>query len=179
MSKVKKEVTEVKGVSREDQINELLKGARGTTGNSKSFRELLGDTFSGTKLVTIKNILPVEFGYVYTDPEDENEERPDSATRRVYFGEAKARMLEAGEIITIQGWEAYIALGNMWKEFAINHSGKQFNIVLLDMNAMRKFIDEAYLGLFDPNSKKNKKDNGSKEALKSTSNAPEDLGFSD
>ena len=174
MPKVKNE--EVK-LDRSAKVAELLKGARGTTGNSKSFRELLGDTFTGTKLVTIKNVLDHEFGYVYTDPEEEVEEKPDTATRRVYYGEPKARLLEVGEKITIQGWEAYIALGAMWKEYAISTGGKSMATVLLDMNAMKEFISKAYLGVFDPN---NTSDSDVKvKSTESKSKDSEDLGFSE
>ena len=163
---------------RSRKVAELLKNARGTTSDSKSFRELLGDTFSGTKIVTIKNILTDEFGYVYTDPEEETVEQPDTATRRVYFGEPKARVLDVGETVTMQGWEAYIALGNMWKQYAI--STGSIGTTLADTNSMREFISKAYLGVFDPNTITDSKK--SKQPTVSTKKAvekSEDLGFSE
>ena len=162
---------------RSRKVAELLKNARGTTSDSKSFRELLGDTFSGTKIVTIKNILTDEFGYVYTDPEDEVVEQPDTATRRVYFGEPKARVLDVGETVTIQGWEAYIPLGAMWKEFAI--STGSIGTTLSDSNAMKEFLSKAYLGIFDPNSANGSKKVQSTPSVKKAVEKSEDLGFSE
>ena len=171
------DVTVSKVEDRSAKVAELLRGARGTTSDSKSFRELLGDTFSGTKIVTIKNILTKEFGYVYTDPEDEVVEQPDTATRRVYFGEPKARVLDVGETVTIQGWEAYIALGAMWKEYAI--STGSIGTTLSDTNAMREFLSKAYLGIFDPNSVNGSKKVKSTPSVKKAVEKSEDLGFSE
>jgi len=157
------------------KAEDLLKNARGVSTDSKTFREILHDEFKGTSLVTIKNILDVDFGYVYTDPEEENVEQPDTATKRVYFGEPKARVLKADEKVTIQGWEAYIALGKMWKEFAI--AGGNFGVTITSNQAMREFIEKAYLGIFDPNNVATAPSAPAK--TKDTATKSDDLGFSE
>ena len=127
----------------------LLQGVRGVENNVDNIRERLAKLFTPTDLVKIKNILPTQFGWVYTDPRETVVEQPDPATRRVSYGEPKARVLQPGETKTITGWEAYIALERMWKEHA-QRDLSRIAQVLQSSIEMTAFIDEAYLGTYDP-----------------------------
>lgn len=131
--------------------SQLLQGARGVQNTTENMLERLSKLFSNTDLVTIKNILPEKFGWVYTDPKETKVIQPDSVTRRVEYGDAKVRTLEPGETKTIPGWEAYIALERMWKMYA-QQDMSQISIVLTSSQEMSSFINEAYVGTFDPDS---------------------------
>lgn len=131
--------------------SQLLQGARGVQNNTENMLERLAKMFTATDLVTIKNILPDPFGWVYTDPKETVITQPDSATRRVTYGDPKARTLEAGETKTIPGWEAYIALERMWKTYAQLDLAK-ISYTLTSAEEMQNFLDKAYVGTFDPDS---------------------------
>lgn len=130
---------------------ELLQGARGVQNSTENMLERLAKEFTATDLVTIKNILPDPFGWVYTDPRETTITQPDTATKRVDFGDPKARTLEPGETKTIPGWEAYIALERMWKTYA-QRDISQVGYILASVQEMDKFLAEAYQGTFDPDS---------------------------
>lgn len=129
----------------------LLQGARGVQNSTENMLERLAKTFTATDLVTIKNILPEPFGWVYTDPKETVVVQPDSATRRVSFGEPKVHSLEIDGQKTIPGWEAYIALERMWKAYAQLEIEK-ISFVLTSTQEMDSFLSKAYLGTFDPDS---------------------------
>lgn len=129
----------------------LLQGARGVQNSTENMLERLSKTFTATDLVTIKNVLPEAFGWVYTDPKETTIEQPDSATRRVNFGAPKAHSLEAGATRTIPGWEAYIALERMWKAYA-QIDIEKISFVLTSTQEMDSFLSKAYIGTFDPDS---------------------------
>jgi len=128
----------------------LLAGAKTTKDAKKTFREKLADLFSGNDLVTIKNTLGVKSGYVYTDPKDEQVSQPDRVTRRVEFGDPKAVIMEADETKTVPGWQAYIALGRWFKEYA-QQDPANLVIILASDAEQNAFIKRSYLGIFDPN----------------------------
>lgn len=130
---------------------ELLQGARGVQNSTENMLERLAKLFTATDLVTVKNILPDPFGWVYTDPRETQVIQPDSVTRRVEYGAPKARTLEPGETKTIPGWEAYIALERMWKTYAQQDLSK-IAITLTSSEEMQSFINKAYQGTFDPDS---------------------------
>lgn len=130
---------------------QLLQGARGVQNNTENMLERLAKMFSATDLVTVKNILPDPFGWVYTDPKETVITQPDSATRRVEYGAPKARTLDPGATKTIPGWEAYIALERMWKSYAQLDLSK-ISYTLTSSEEMTKFLSEAYQGTFDPDS---------------------------
>jgi len=134
-----------------DLESNLLQGARGVQNSTENMLERLAKTFTATDLVTIKNILPEAFGWVYTDPKETVITQPDSATRRVEFGAPKAHTLEAGASRTIPGWEAYIALERMWKAYA-QIDIEKISFVLTSPQEMDAFLGKAYLGTFDPDS---------------------------
>lgn len=127
----------------------LLQGARGVQNSTENMLERLAKEFTATDLVTIRNILPEAFGWVYTDPRETTIEQPDSATRRVNFGAPKAHSLEAGATKTIPGWEAYIALERMWKAYA-QLDIEKIGFVLTSSQEMDSFLAKAYVGTFDP-----------------------------
>lgn len=129
---------------------QLLQGARGVQNNTENMLERLSKMFKGTELVTIKNPFDIPFGWVYTDPGETTVEQPDTVTRRVNFGAPKARTLEPGEKRTIPGWEAYIAIERMWKAYA-QTDPTQVAIVLTSRLEMDAFLENVYLGVFDPN----------------------------
>lgn len=130
---------------------QLLQGARGVQNNTENMLERLSKMFKSTDLVTIKNPFTTPFGWVYTDPGETTVEQPDTVTRRVNFGDPKARTLDAGEQRTIPGWEAYIALERMWKMYA-QTDPSQVAIVLTSKLEMDSFLSSAFVGVFDPNS---------------------------
>lgn len=129
----------------------LLQGARGVQNSTENMLERLAKEFTATDLVTIKNILPDPFGWVYTDPKETTVEQPDSATRRVNFGAPKAHSLDVNATKTIPGWEAYIALERMWKAYA-QLDIEKISFVLTSSQEMDDFLRKAFVGIFDPDS---------------------------
>jgi hypothetical protein len=134
-----------------DLESQLLQGARGVQNTTENMLERLAKMFTPTDLVTIKNILPEPFGWVYTDPKETQVIQPDSVTRRVEYGKPKVRTLEPEATKTIPGWEAYIALERMWKTYAqIDMS--RIAVTLSSADEMDAFLNKAYQGTFDPDS---------------------------
>lgn len=129
----------------------LLQGARGVQNSTENMLERLAKEFTATDIVTIKNVLPDPFGWVYTDPKETVDERPDSATRRVTFGDPKVHSLEVDGTKTIPGWEAYIALERMWKAYA-QLDIEKISFVLTSSQEMDAFLAKAFVGIFDPDS---------------------------
>lgn len=132
---------------------QLIQSSRGVGNGTMSFRERLSKLFDGSDLVTIKNILGHDAGWVYADPKKERVEQPDTATKRVTFGDPEAKILKNGETITIPGWQAYIALERMFKEYA-QEQGTNMGIIMGSEIEHNNFLDKAYLGIFDPNEQK-------------------------
>lgn len=130
---------------------DLIKDSTNISSSAKSMREYLDDHFSGSDLVTIKNFMDVDTGWVFADPKKERIEQPDKSTRRVYHADREAKVLKPGQTITIPGWQAYVALNRMWKHYA-QLQGAQTGVTLLSTVEMSKFVEKAYLGIFDPNS---------------------------
>lgn len=132
---------------------QLIQSSRGVGNGTMSFRERLSKLFDGSDLVTIKNVLGHDTGWVYADPKKERVEQPDTATRRVTYGDPEAKILKNGETITIPGWQAYIALERMFKEYA-QEQGTNMGIIMGSEIEHNNFLDKAYLGIFDPNEQK-------------------------
>ena len=130
---------------------ELLAGSVDASGATKTVREFLDDYFTGSDLVTITNPMSYDTGWVFADPKSERVEQPDKNTRRVYHAERQAKVLKPGQSITIPGWQAYIALDRMWKDYAQREHAGSVGITLSSPVEMAAFIDKAYLGIFDPN----------------------------
>lgn len=130
---------------------ELLAGSVGASGAAKTMREFLSDYFTGSDLVTITNPMSYDTGWVFADPKSERIEQPDKSTRRVYHAERQAKVLKPGQSITIPGWQAYIALDRMWKDYAQREHAGNVGITLSSPVEMAAFVDKSYLGIFDPN----------------------------
>ncbi len=129
----------------------LLQGVRGVQNNTENMLERLAKTFKPIDLVTIRNVLPEPFGWVYTDPSETTITQPDSATRRVEFGAPKASSLDVDGTKTIPGWQAYIALERMWKAYA-QLDIEKISFVLTSSQEMDAFLSKAFVGVFDPDS---------------------------
>lgn len=132
---------------------QLIQGSKIITNGAISFRERVAKCFDGSDLVTIKNVLGHDTGWVYADPKKERVEQPDTATRRVTYGDPEAKILKNGESITIPGWQAYIALERMFKEYA-QEQGTSMGIIMSSEIEQEKFLEKAYIGIFDPNLQK-------------------------
>ena len=130
---------------------ELLAGSVGASGAAKTMREFVSDYFTGSDLVTITNPMSYDTGWVFADPKNERIEQPDKSTRRVYHAERQAKVLKPGQSITIPGWQAYIALDRMWKDYAQREHAGDVGVTLSSPVAMAAFVDKAYMGIFDPN----------------------------
>ncbi len=139
----------------EQQLQEqLLAGVQGNVKQQGKIRDQLRDMFNPDDYVTIANPFDHVTGWAYVDPAEEQTERPDKTTKRTTFGKPKTRVLKVGESIVIHGWEAYIALGRMFKEYA-QSKGESIIIVLSSQHETEKFLEKAYGGVFDPNAQIN------------------------
>lgn len=135
----------------EQQLQEqLLSGVQGNTRQAGKIRDILRDMFDPNDYVTVANPFDYMTGWAYVDPAEERMERPDKTTKRMHFGKPKTRVLKPGEQVVIHGWEAYIALGRMFKEHA-QAQGDNMIIVLTSQGEIDKFLNKAYKGVFDPN----------------------------
>ena len=135
----------------EQQLQEqLLSGVQGNTRQAGKIRDILRDMFDPNDYVTVANPFDHMTGWAYVDPAEERMERPDKTTKRMHFGKPKTRVLKPGEQVVIHGWEAYIALGRMFKEHA-QAQGDNMIIVLTSQGEIDKFLNKAYKGVFDPN----------------------------
>ena len=132
---------------------DLIREATGTVNSAGTMREFLDDYFTGSDLVTIKNILSVDTGWVFADPKKERIEQPDKSTRRVYHAQREAKVLKPGQTITVPGWQAFIALDRMWKQYA-QIQGGNVGVAMTSPVEMVAFVDKAYMGIFDPNEQK-------------------------
>ncbi len=129
---------------------QLLKDTEITTTASMSMGEKLHSMFKRNDLVRIKNIDDKPSGYVFVNPDDEVVQMPNKATRRVIPGKPQAVVLQSGEIKVIYGWQAYIALDRLWKEYAQRRSTAEQSLIGDDV-ARDEFLNKSFLGLFDPN----------------------------
>lgn len=143
---------------------QLLRGAEISPAAGVSMGEKLHNMFRRNDLVRIKNIDDKPSGYVFVNPDDELVERPDKATRRVTPGKPQAVVLQSGETKVVPGWQAYIALDRMWKEYAQRRSSAERNMISDDAER-DVFLDRSFLGVFDPNAVN--------EARPATSDTPE------
>ncbi len=133
---------------------QLLAGVQGNQKQAGKIRDQLRELFNPDDYVTVKNPFDHLTGWAYVDPAEEVNERPDKTTKRTTFGKPKTRVLKVGESIVIHGWEAYIALGRMFKEYA-QSKGESIIIVLSSQHEIEKFLEKAYGGVFDPNAQIN------------------------
>lgn len=154
---------------------QLLKEAEIAPAASVSLGEKLHSMFKRNDLVRVKNIDDKPSGYVFVNPDDEVVQMPDRATRRVTPGKPQAVVLQPGEVKVMYGWQAYIALDRLWKEYAQRRSSADQSLISDDM-ARDEFLDKSFLGLFDPNTT-----NEARPARAYTTEKPagsdDDLGF--
>lgn len=124
-------------------------------GGRATIDEMLHDYFPPTEIVRIRNPFNHDTGWAYSDPKDIKIEQPSEVTRRVYGigrGFQKVRILHAGEDIVIPGWEAYIGLTRMFKAW-VQESGDVRN--MNNTLKFKGFMDEAFMGIYDPNQGRN------------------------
>lgn len=135
----------------EQQLQEqLLAGVQGNQKQQGRIRDQLREMFNPEEYVTIANPFDHVTGWAYVDPSEEQTERPDKTTKRTTYGKPKTRIMQAGQQVVIHGWEAYIALGRMFKEYAQSQGGNMI-IVLTSQKEIESFLKKAYKGVFDPN----------------------------
>lgn len=135
----------------EQQLQEqLLAGVQGNQKQQGKIRDQLREMFNPDDYVTIANPFTHVTGWAYVDPAEERAERPDKTTKRMHFGKPRTRILQPGQQVVIHGWEAYIALGRMFKEYAQSQGGNMI-IVLTSQKEIESFLSKAYKGVFDPN----------------------------
>lgn len=148
----------------EQQLQEqLLEGVQGSVKQAGKIRDQLRETFEPYDFVTVINPFDHPTGWAYVDPGDEVVERPDKTTKRVQHGSPKTRILKAGEKVVIHGWEAYIAIGRMFKEYA-QEKGDGMTVVISSQIEIDKFIGKTFGGVFDPNQMLNSNVAGAQEA---------------
>lgn len=129
---------------------QLLAGVQGHVKQTGKIRDQLREMFNPDDYVTVANPFNHATGWVYVDPAETKEERPGKTTKRVTFGKPKTRILQPGQQVVIHGWEAYIALGRMFKEYA-QEQGANMLVVLSSQQEVEKFLGKSYKGIFDPN----------------------------
>lgn len=148
----------------EQQLQEqLLEGVQGSVKQAGKIRDQLRETFEPYDFVTVINPFDHPTGWAYVDPGDEVVERPDKTTKRVQHGAPKTRILKVGERVVIHGWEAYIAIGRMFKEYA-QEKGDGMTVVISSQIEIDKFIGKTFGGVFDPNQMLNSNVAGAQEA---------------
>ena len=134
----------------EQELQEqLLSGVQNIVKQGGRIRDQLRDLFEPYDYVTVLNPFEHTTGWAYVDPADEQVERPDKTTRRVQHGKPKTRIVKPGEQVVIHGWEAYIAIERMFKEYA-QTKGKAMSVVLSSQLEMDAFIAKSFGGVFDP-----------------------------
>lgn len=168
-----------KELTAEELLNQELGGMENGAGSARqSLRERLQEMFRGDDLVKVKNFTSYNVGWVYSDPKDINVEQPDKITRRITgIGRdfQKARVLKPGETKVIPGWEAYVGLVRFYKDYAQHEfKGNTLQGAMNSYEEQSKFINKAYLGVYDPNEDvKTEEKKSAKEEL------DQDLGLTD
>lgn len=163
--------------------DQLLAGVQGNTKQAGKIREQLREMFEPYDYVTVINPFDHPTGWAFVNPGDEKVERPDKTTKRVQHGQPKTRILKVGERVVTHGWEAYIAIGRMFKEYA-QEKGEGITVVLSSQIEIDKFISKTFGGVFDPNQMLNSSVPGAQEATqaikqqeKPSTPATDPLGF--
>lgn len=139
---------------------QLLSGSTPTSadGSKKMMVDLLHEKFGADDLVKIKNFTKRKTGWVYSDHKTLKIEQPNEFTRRVWQGQQKVRVLEAGKTIVVPGWEAYVGLVRFYKQYiAEEHSGKM-GVMMNSPQDQAEFIEKAFVGVYDPNEPEETKD---------------------
>lgn len=154
---------------------DILKKFSSTPAKTRSFAQLVYESFKPTDLVRIKNVVGHDTGWPFVNPDETVVDQPDKSTRRVTPGQQRVRFLGAGKTVLIHGWEAYIALDVMWKEYAQTRNGKRASAVMNSAIERESFFNEAFMGIFDPNAD----DDQTVVTKTAEKELGEDLGFDD
>ena len=145
---------------------QLLNGSTPSVadGAKKLMVDLLHEKFGADVLVKIKNFTKNPTGWVYSDrtPVENGGtfriEQPNEYTRRVWQGEQKVRVLEAGKTVIVPGWEAYVGLVRFYKQYIADTYPNELGVMINSPKAQEDFINQAFLGVYDPNEPEEVKD---------------------
>lgn len=138
---------------------QLLAGSTPTSadGSKKLMVDLLHETFGADELVKVKNFTKKKTGWVYSDRKPVEQggtfrvEQPNEFTRRVWQGEQKVRVLEAGKTVVVPGWEAYVGLVRFFKQWVSEEYPDEMGVRINSPEAQKNFISKAFMGVYDPN----------------------------
>ena len=121
----------------------------------KSVKEMIMDYFRPTDLVKIHNPFSWHTGWAYSHPDEEVVEQDGSATRRVWPGKPKTRILPSGQSVVIPGWEAYIGVTRFYKQWCQIENPAKFGVAINSPVEFAKFMKMVYDGVYDPNGGQN------------------------
>lgn len=124
----------------------------GEFGNSrKSVKEMIMGYFRPTDLVKLHNPFKWHTGWAYSHPDEEVVETDGSATRRVFPGKPKTRILAAGQSTVIPGWEAYIGIDRFFKQWCQTEEQGKLTVAMNSPVYFEKFMRMVFVGVYDPN----------------------------
>ena len=143
-----------------DFEEQLLAGSASNRadGSKKLMVDLLHEKFGADDLVKVTNFTKKKTGWVYSERKGLIVEQPDEFTRRVWQGEQKVRVLDAGKTVVVPGWEAYVGLVRFFKQWVGDEYPDQLAVRMNSPEAQREFIEKAFTGLYDPNEPEEEKD---------------------
>lgn len=137
------------------ELEERLRAGMSPTavadGSKKLLIDQLYDSFGADDLVKIKNFTNKPTGWVYADRKETKVEQVNEFTRRVYQGGQKVRTLEAGKIIVVPGWEAFVGLQAFFAQYIQDEYPGELAVRMNSPEEQKKFIDKAFVGVYDPN----------------------------
>lgn len=163
-------------LSKEELEAQLLASAQGqavANSGSKLLLDRMHDLFDADDLVKIKNFTNHRIGWVYCDKKLTRIEQPNEYTRRVWQGEQKARVLDAGKSVIIPGWEAFVALNRFYQEWCNEAYPDMSGSYVLSGNLQQEFLDKAFGGVQDIN------DLNAEPVVDVKKEVEDDLGLSD
>ena len=129
-----------------------------TDGSKKLMVDLLHESFGADDLVKITNFTKKKTGWVYSEHKSLRVEQPNEFTRRVWQGEQKVRVLDAGKTVVVPGWEAYVGLVRFFKQWIGDEYPDQLAVRMNSPETQKEFIEKAFTGLYDPNEPEEEKD---------------------
>lgn len=171
-------------LSPEELLQQQLLGTiQGESHAQEGIVERMTNLFSSNDFVKIQNPFDRLAGWVCVDPDEEVESRPNDMERHVFYGKPKTRILQPNEEIVIKGWEAYIGVERLFKEYA-QLSGQGISSILLSDTEITKFLDKVFKGVFNPADYVGKPAPKGADEAKEVVNADDDavldsLGFAD
>lgn len=133
----------------EQELESQLSQSGVKTG-SKRFLDMLHDLFEPEDDVVIYNPFNKKIGWIYS--RKTTIQQIDRETQRAYHERPQIRTLEPKKQVVIRGWEAYIALTRIWKQYAQEtFAGESMSAKMKSTAKKQEFIDMVYKGKFDPN----------------------------